>query len=70
LELHPLFQLLDKREQASEEESLLAAAVLLLSVQPRFTGFALYQVYDEVKRHRDALRPPTREIMEVEQPKP
>lgn len=70
--LHPFFALLDKRGRASEEESLLAAAVLLLSVQPRFRGFAVYQVYDEVVRHRDQLRPvPSREIMEVEPiPKP
>lgn len=69
MELHPFIQLLDKGSRASDEESLLTSAILLLSVQPRFTGFAVYQVYDEVKRHRDLLQPP-KEIMEVEQPKP
>jgi hypothetical protein len=59
MELHPIHELLAKGGQASNEESLLAAAVVVLSTQPRFAKMTLEAVYDEVKKHRDVLQPPT-----------
>lgn len=70
-ELHPYLQLLDKcgRGEAGEEESLLAAAIGLLAVQPRYTNLKLEQIYDSVVKHRNALQPlPANSIMERGKP--
>jgi hypothetical protein len=57
METHPIHRILLNEPAATEEESLLAAAVVLLSTQPRFAKMTVEQVYDEVKRHRDVLQP-------------
>jgi hypothetical protein len=58
MELHRIHELMAKGRQASEEESMLVAAVVVLSTQPRFAKMTLEEVYDQVKRHRDVLQPP------------
>jgi hypothetical protein len=58
-ELHPIHKLLDKSGQASEEEALLAAAIVMLSTQPRYSSMTLEDVYDEVAKHRRVLAPST-----------
>lgn len=55
MEEHPIHRIL--LNAPTEEESLLAAAVIMLSTQPRFAKMTVEQVYDEVKRHRDVLQP-------------
>jgi hypothetical protein len=55
---HPIHLLLEKGREASNEESLLATAVVLLSTQPRYARMSVDQVYDEVVKHRNVLHPP------------